>query len=40
VAVRYDPSIQAVEEVRIVVPRITDGSYPTTIAGALAALQG
>jgi hypothetical protein len=40
VAVRYDPSLQAVEEVRIVVPRNTDESYPATIAGALAALQG
>jgi hypothetical protein len=38
VAVRYDDSLQEVEEVGVVYPR-TDESYPATIAGALAALR-
>jgi hypothetical protein len=39
VAVRYDDSLEEVEEVRIAHPR-TDESFPATIAGALAALRG
>lgn len=38
VAVRYDDSLQQVEEVKVAYPR-TDESYPATIAGALAALR-
>jgi hypothetical protein len=38
VAVRYDDSLQQVEDVTVVRP-LTDESYPATIAGALAALR-
>lgn len=39
VAVRYDPSLQEVEEVTVVAPP-TGEFYPATIAGALTALRG
>lgn len=39
VAVRYDKSLDEIEEVRVVVPHNDDSEYPATIAGARDALR-